>query len=57
MSYALNNFTGGEFGDRLRYRVDLAKYRNGCRVMENFFPMPWGGGGHRPRIGFVAPGR
>lgn len=57
MSYALNNFTGGEFGDRLRYRVDLAKYRNGCRVMENFFPMPWGGVENRPGMVYLAPAR
>ena len=57
VSYALNNFTGGEFGDRLRYRVDLAKYRNGCRVMENFFPMPWGGVENRPGMVYLAPAR
>lgn len=57
MSYALNNFTGGEFGERLRYRVDLAKYRSGCRVMENFFPMPWGGVENRPGMVYLAPAR
>lgn len=48
MSYLVNNFNGGEWGPRLRYRADLAKYRNSCAVLENFLPMPWGGVENRP---------
>lgn len=37
------NFTAGELSPRLMGRVDLSRYFNGCRTLENFIVMPHGG--------------
>lgn len=50
----LTNFTAGELSPRLAGRVDLAKFFNGCRTMENFIPLPHGGATRRPGTYFVA---
>lgn len=48
------NFTAGELSPRLRGRVDLAKYYNGCQTLENFLIFPHGGITRRPGTRFVA---
>jgi hypothetical protein len=50
-----NNFTGGEWTPRLESRIDLAKYGNACKTLENFIIMPHGG--VRRRGGFHYAGR
>jgi hypothetical protein len=53
----LTNFTAGEFSPRLRGRVDLEKYYNGCETLENFIIMPHGGATKRPGTHFIAAAR
>lgn len=50
----LSNFTAGIFSPRLEGRVDLAKYFNACRLLENFIVMPHGGASKRPGSYFIA---
>lgn len=51
---ALTNFTAGELSPRLEGRVDLSKYFNGCRRLENFHVHPHGGATRRSGFRFVA---
>lgn len=46
-------FNAGQLGPRLEGRVDLAKYRNGCRTMRNFLPLVQGGVTKRSGTRFV----
>src|SRR6478752_6026933 len=39
----INSFNGGEFSPLVATRVQLEKYASGCRVLENFIPMTYGG--------------
>jgi hypothetical protein len=49
-----NNFSGGEWTPRLESRVDLSKYANACKTLENFLIMPHGGVYRRPGMHCVA---
>lgn len=51
---ALTNFTAGEISPRLDGRVDISKYFNGCRRLENFHVHPHGGATRRSGLRFVA---
>ncbi|MBG0791513.1 MAG: hypothetical protein H0S80_13555 [Desulfovibrionaceae bacterium] len=51
---AITNFTAGEISPRLEGRIDLSKYFNGCRVLENFHIHPHGGITRRSGFRFVA---
>lgn len=51
------NFTGGEFSPRLLGRVDIAKYPNGCEIIENALPLIHGGVTNRYGSIFVAPAK
>lgn len=48
------NFTGGEFSPRVLGRVDIAKYPNGCEIIENALPLIHGGVTNRYGSIFVA---
>ena len=48
------NFTAGEISPRVRGRTDIARYKNGTQVLENFLPMRQGGIVRRPGFRFVA---
>ena len=48
------NFTGGELSPRLDGRVDVGKYFNGCRRLENMVVLPHGGATRRGGTRFVA---
>lgn len=50
----LTNFTAGELSPRISGRVDVGKYFNGCRRLENFLVHPHGGVERRPGLRFVA---
>lgn len=39
----LTTFNAGEWSPQLYGRVDLAKYGNACRRLENFIPLSQGG--------------
>ena len=38
-----SSFTTGEITERLEGRVDLAKYKDSCKTLENGIVMPHGG--------------
>lgn len=48
------NFTGGEWSELLEGRVDLEKYGNAARRMENFLIDPRGPAMFRPGLRFIA---
>lgn len=48
------NFTAGELSPRLYGRVDVARYQNGAKLIENAFPTIHGGVKRRPGTRFVA---
>lgn len=50
----LTNFTAGELSPRLDGRVDVAKYFNGCRKLENMLVLPHGGATRRGGTKYVA---
>lgn len=47
------NFTAGELSPRLDGRTDIAKYDNGCEILENFVVHPQGGATRRPGSKFI----
>jgi len=48
------NFTAGEFSPQLEGRVDITKYFNAAKSIENFLITPFGGIDRRPGSQFVA---
>jgi len=50
----LNNFTAGELSPRLDARVDINRYRNGLKTLQNGIVMPHGGVKKRPGTMHVA---
>jgi hypothetical protein len=48
------NFTAGELAPRLLGRVDIARYQNGAKTIENAHPVTHGGCRRRPGTLFVA---
>lgn len=53
MRKLFNNFNAGELSPFLGARVDIEKYRSGCRTLENFLPMPYGGAMRRPGFAYL----
>ena len=49
----LTNFTSGEISPRMRGRVDVTKYWNGCESMLNMVVQPQGGATNRPGTRYV----
>ena len=47
-------FNSGELSPRLYSRFDLAKYQHGCKTLENFIPLIYGGVKRRAGSRFVA---
>lgn len=47
------NFTAGEITPRLAVRVDIQKYKNGARTLQNFLVKPHGGAFKRPGTVYV----
>lgn len=50
----IDSFTTGEVSPRLRGRVDLSQYNNGCRTLQNFTIQPHGGVSRRTGSEYVA---
>lgn len=48
------NFTAGEISPRLEGRVDLSKYFNACKTLQNMVIFPHGGATKRPGFYFAA---
>lgn len=51
------NFTAGELSPRMVGRVDVARYNNGAKTLENVLVLIHGGAMRRPGKLFVAPAR
>src|SRR5690606_41482863 len=47
-------FNAGEWSPELYGRIDLAKYPNACRTLQNMIPLPQGAATRRPGTRFVA---
>lgn len=47
------SFVGGEFGDALQGRVDVAQYENACEILENFLVRPYGTAISTPGTEFI----
>ncbi len=54
-SHLLSTFNGGEWSPELYGRIDLDKYRNACRRIENFVLLAQGPATRRPGTKFIAP--
>lgn len=50
----LQSLNKGELDPRLDMRIDQQAYQMGCRVMENFYPLIYGGAERRPGTYFCA---
>ena len=50
----LQSLNKGELDPRLDMRIDQQAYQMGCRTMENFFPLIYGGAERRPGSFFAA---
>ncbi|MDD3885883.1 MAG: hypothetical protein PHI35_03315 [Victivallaceae bacterium] len=54
MKLLVNSFNAGELGPKLRYRVDIDKFKSGLEMCDGFFVMPYGGVENRPGTRFAA---
>ena len=54
VSPIITSFNAGELSPQLYGRVDVGKYANGCRVMQNFVPLVHGPARRRPGTYFIA---
>tara|TARA_R100000664_G_C2757720_1_gene146107 strand:- start:1628 stop:4363 length:2736 start_codon:yes stop_codon:yes gene_type:complete len=56
-TYIQTNFTAGEVSPRLHSRVDVTKYANACKTLENMIVIPQGGASRRGGTKFIAEGK
>ena len=50
----LSSFNSGELSEKMNGRASLEIYRNGCRLLENFYALPQGGVERRAGTKFLA---
>ena len=50
----IQSFNSGELSQLMDSRIDQSKYASGCRTMENFIPLIYGGAQRRPGLEFIA---
>lgn len=50
----IQSFNAGELSPLMDARIDQAKYVSGCRTLENFFPLIYGGAEERPGLKYIA---
>ncbi len=50
----IQSFNAGELSPYLDARIDQQKYAAGCRIMENFIPLIYGGAQERPGLEYIA---
>ena len=48
------SFNAGEFTPKLHSRYELSKYKNGCKTLTNFIPLPHGPITRRPGFEYIA---
>jgi hypothetical protein len=51
----LNSFNAGELSPYLEGRTDLEKYYSGCKTLENFLVLSYGGAQRRPGSVYIGP--
>lgn len=51
------SFNAGELSPLVSSRVDTEKYGSGCRLLENFIIMPYGGVNRRPGMQYMFPAK
>jgi hypothetical protein len=51
--YALLSFNSGELSPKIDNRLDMERYRAGCRRLENMIPTKYGGAEKRPGTVFI----
>ena len=56
-TYIQTNFTSGEVSPVLAARVDVTKYANACKTLENMIVIPQGGATRRGGTKFIAEGK
>ena len=49
-----NNFSAGEVSPRVHARIDLTKYKHGCKQLQNYVPFVLGGAARRAGTQFAA---
>ena len=55
VTWVQSNFNGGEWSPLAYGRFDLAKYKNGLAICQNFLPTQQGGLTRRPGTRYIAP--
>ena len=50
----IQSFNGGELSPLMDSRIDQQKYLAGCRTLENFIPLIYGGAERRPGLKYIA---
>jgi hypothetical protein len=50
---AILSFNAGELSPKIDTRIDVEKYRSGCRRLENMIPTKYGGAEKRPGLQFI----
>ena len=56
-TYIQTNFTSGEVSPVLAARVDVTKYANACKTLENMIVIPQGGATRRGGTKFISEGK
>ncbi len=57
VTYTQTNFSGGQLSPRLAGRVDIAKYENSLKTLENMYIVPQGGAVRRGGSKYIASGK
>jgi hypothetical protein len=50
----IQSFNSGELSPKMDSRIDQQKYLSGCRTLENFIPLIYGGAERRPGLEYIA---
>jgi hypothetical protein len=50
----ITTFNGGKMSPLIDVRIDIEKYQNGCRILENMLPRVYGPVERRPGTIFIA---
>jgi hypothetical protein len=54
VNHIINSFNAGELSPKMDARIDQEKYAFGCRTLENFIPLIYGGSERRPGLEYIA---
>ncbi len=54
VNHIINSFNGGELSEKMGDRGDQEKHAFGCRILENFVSLIYGGAERRPGLQYIA---